>query len=134
MAAPTRKSQPSVPVQNEPVAAVASSKLGPLGNPIVRFAAGVLLAILLGFVPAHFVAAMREKSAYAEIDQKVMASQQLADTPEAYETLDRMRVDQLDRKEGARRNAAIIAFAIWALVGAGIAFVWFKKIPWEDLE
>jgi hypothetical protein len=137
-----RSSQPAIPtgrssqpaIANEPVDVVKRSKLGPLADERVRFAAGVVLAIVLGFVPAHFVAASREASAYKEIDTKVLARQQLADTPETYATLDRMRADQLTRKKGEQRNAAIIAFAIWALVGGGLAFAWFKKIPWDDLE
>ena len=130
-----RASQPSLHTPPGGVATVApANRLGPFGEPRVRFAAGVLLAVLLGFVPAHLVASMREGSAYKTIDDKVLASQQLADTPDAYATLDKMRSDQLERKKSEQRNAAIIAFAVWALVGTGIAFVWFKKIPWDRLE
>jgi hypothetical protein len=130
-----RKSQPSLPAQEAPVGGVAKpSKLGPLGDERVRFAAGVLLAILIGFVPAHLVAAARESSAYKTIDDKVMAAQQLADTPDTYATLDKLRADQLDRKKSEQRNAAIIAFAIWALAGGAVAFAWFKKVPWERFE
>jgi hypothetical protein len=57
-----------------------------------------------------------------------------ADTPELYAQLDKTRADALDRKESERRNAAIIALAIWGLVGGAIAFVWFKKIPWDSYE
>lgn len=128
--APARKSQPSLQVPNEPVTTM-PSKLGPLGDERVRFAAGVLLAVLLGFVPAHFVAKMKEESASEAVDRKVIAAQQQADTPELYANLDRMRSDQLDRKKSEQRNAAIIGFAIWALCGGGIAFAWFKKIPWD---
>jgi hypothetical protein len=128
-----RKSQPSLQVPNAPMATAVPSKLGPLGDERVRFAAGVLLAVLLGFVPAHFVAKMKEESASEEIDRKVRVAQMAAETPELYANLDRMRADQLDRKEGEHRNAAIIGFAIWALVGGGIAFAWFKKIPWDNI-
>ena len=94
----------------------------------------MLLAVVIGFLPAHVIASARESSAFKEIDNKVLVAQQHADTPDAYATLDRMRADQLARKESEQRNAAIIAFAIWALVGGGIAFAWFKKIPWDRLE
>lgn len=127
-----RRSQPSL--QADAGAVSRSSKLGPLGEPRVRLVAGVLLAILIGFVPAHVVASAREKSAFKSIDDKVMAVQQLADTPEAYAVLDKMRADQLVRKEGEQRNAAIIGLAIWALVGGAVAFGWFKKVPWERFE
>ena len=127
-----RTSQPAIDQPSE--AKARASKLGPLGDPRVRFAAGVVLAILIGFVPAHLVAGMREESAFKEIDMKVMAAQQLADTPETYATLDAMRADQLDKKKGEQRNAALIGFAIWALVAGGVAFAWFKKVPWERYE
>lgn len=130
---PARRSQPALQA-DAAVAVARSSKLGPLGDVRVRFVAGVVLAILIGFVPAHVVAAARERSAYKAIDDKVMAVQQLADTPEAYAALDRMRADQLARKQGEQRNAAIIALAIWALVGGAVAFGWFKKIPWDRFE
>lgn len=132
---PARPSQPSMQAPNATVDAVggtvAPSSFGPLGDPKIRFVAGVLLAIILGFVPAHFVASMKEDSAYETIDRKVIAAQQAADSPELYANLDRVRAEQLGRKETEQRNAAIIGFAVWALVGAAIAFVWFKKIPWD---
>jgi hypothetical protein len=93
--------------------------------------AGVVLAILLGFIPAHLVAKMKEDAADAEVDKKVIAAQIAADSPDTYATLDGMRHDQLERKKGEHRNAAILGFAIWAVVGGGIAFAWFKKIPWD---
>lgn len=135
MQAPTRASQPSLATPSGGVAVVGgTSKLGPLANERVRFVAGVVLAVLLGFVPAHLIASSREKDAYAEIDRKVVHAQQQADTPDAYATLDKTRADFLDRKESERRSAAIIALVIWAAVGGAIAFAWFKKIPWDSLE
>lgn len=133
---PLRKSQPvlQTPSQGVALAAPSSSKLGPLGDEKVRFVAGVLLAIILGFVPAHFIAGMREQSAYEEIDRKVIRAQQAAETPEAYALLDKVRADQLARKEAEQRNAAIIAIVIWGAVASGIAFVWFRKIPWDSFE
>ena len=129
---PARRSQPSLAAAAADVVA-RPSKLGPLGDVRVRFVAGVVLAIVIGFVPAHLVGAMRESS-YKAIDDKVMAVQQLAETPEAYAALDTMRADQLARKQGEQRNTTIIALAIWALVGGAVAFGWFEKVPWERFE
>ena len=39
-----------------------------------------------------------------------------------------MRVRQLERKHDDRRNIAMLALLIWAAGGAGVAFVFFKKI------
>ena len=138
MQPPMRASQPSLATPSGGVAVVggtaAASKLGPLANERVRFVAGIALAILLGFVPAHLIASSREKDAYAEIDQKVIHAQQQADTPDTYATLDKTRADLRDRKESERTTAAILALVIWGAVGGAIAFAWFKKIPWDSLE
>jgi hypothetical protein len=123
----------STPRKSQPVIAAQPAKRGnPLADTRVRFAAGVVLAILLGFVPAHFVAAMREKSAFDEVDRKVIAAQEDPSTP--YDSLDQLRADQMSRKQSDRRSVAIIAFLIWGAVGGGVAYGWFKRIPWERLE
>ena len=88
----------------------------------------MIIAILVGFIPAHLVASLRERSAYAEIDAKVNEAQQQAETPETYAALDGFRAVQLEHKHEDRRNAALLAMLIWAAAGAGVAFVWFKKI------
>jgi hypothetical protein len=77
---------------------------------------------------------MREESEYQEIDRKVIRAQQAADTPESYALLDKVRADQLARKEAEQRNAAIIALVIWGAVSSGIAYAWFRKIPWDSFE
>lgn len=96
-----------------------------------RFAAGVLLAVMLGFVPAHLVAAQREDAKYAQIDKDVIARQTAAATPEAYAALDTFRAEQLDRKTSARRTIALLALAIWIAAAGLVAFVWFRLIPWD---
>ena len=102
-------------------------------TPRARFAAGVVLSILLGFVPAHLIASMREESAFATIDAQVHAAQLQADTPEMYRQLDAFRAAQLSRKESEQRSIAMVSMLIWALAGAGLAYVWFRQIPWERL-
>jgi hypothetical protein len=96
-----------------------------------RFAAGVLLAVALGFAPAHLVSAMREEAKYAQIDKAVIAKQAAATTPEAYAALDRFRAEQIDRKKSERRTIALMALGIWAAVAGLIAFVWFRLVPWD---
>lgn len=125
-----RISKPSLDAPVD-VVAPSSNRFGPLGEPRTRFAAGLFLAIILGFVPAHFIAKMREESAFETVDRKVIAAQQAAETLDMWQGLDRLRADQLARKESEKRNAAIIGFVLWALAGSGIAWVFFKKIPWD---
>jgi len=131
--ATARISKPSLQAPNVPVdvALPSSNKFGALGEPRVRFAAGIFLAIIIGFVPAHVVAKMREDAAFATVDKKVIVAQQTADTLDTWKALDSLRADQLARKEAEKRNAAIIGFVVWALVGAGVGWAFFKKVPWD---
>lgn len=115
-------------------AAPAPRRGHPLADPRMRLAAGVLIAILLGFLPAHVVAKLREKSAYAAIDHQVETLQQQATTAEAYAQLDARRAELLDEKYDERRSIAMLALLIWAAGGAGIAYLWFKRMPWERLS
>ena len=125
-----RRSQP-VAVQDVVVAR--SSKLGPLADERVRTIAGVVLAIVIGFLPAHLVAKSREASAYKEIDAQLESIQSQADTPDAYAALEQTRATFLDRKRDERRNIAMLALVIWGIVGGGLAYGWFRRIPWDDL-
>ena len=124
-----RRSQPSMAPATAPAAASPRGNL--LGDPRVRLVAGVVLAILIGFVPAHFVASIREKSAYAAVDREIDTTQQEAQTMDAYNALDARRDELLARKYDERRSIAITALLLWAAAGAGIAYVWFRRIPWN---
>lgn len=121
--APGRASRPSMqpPVSRDPAATG-------LKDPKIRLLVGVLVSIVIGFIPAHFIASMREKSAFASVDASVVEVQQQVVTPEDYAALEPMRARQLERKHDDRRNIAMIALLLWAAGGAGVAFVFFKKI------
>jgi hypothetical protein len=99
-----------------------------------RFAAGVLLAIALGFVPAAVVGALRERSAFHAIDARVIAAQSAATSQQSYDALDELRADQLEAKRGARRMIMLTSMLLWAAASSGIAYVWFKRVPWERLS
>jgi hypothetical protein len=122
-----RISRPSI---QPPTAALAGRGLA---DPKTRLAVGVVVAIVLGFVPAHMIASAREHSAYGEIDAKVAKQQAEADTPDTYDVLDGFRDGQLARKYDERRNIAILALLIWGVVGGGVAYVWFRRVPWDKL-
>ena len=124
---PSRISRPSM----QPPHAVVAQPRG-LADPKTRFALGVLVAIVVGFIPAHAIASLREHAAYSEIDRLVDKTQHEADTQDAYDALDAFRARELARKYDARHNAALLAFLIWAAAGGGIAYVWFRRIRWPD--
>ncbi len=134
VAASASDSQPLRPIKKEP-----KKPIPVLGGttapemPRARLAAGVFLSVLLGFIPAHLIAASRESSAFAAIDIQVTTTQLAADTPEAYAALDAFRDAQLARKKSEKRSIALQSLVIWALIGTGLGYVWFRRIPWDTL-
>ncbi|HEY0989688.1 MAG TPA: hypothetical protein VGD80_21620, partial [Kofleriaceae bacterium] len=98
-------------------------------SPRARFAVGVVLAIVLGFIPAHIVASMREDRAFRPIDAQVTAVQAAADTLASYNALDGLRAEQLDAKRSARNTIALTSMLMWAAASAAIGFVWFRRRP-----
>jgi hypothetical protein len=119
----------------QPIAIVRPpGRLGPLGDERVRFVLGVVIAILLGFVPAHVIASIRERAAYHEVDALVTQKQIDATAQEDYDALDAFRARQLEDKRAAHTNIALVALAIWAAAGGAVAYGWFKRIPWDRLD
>ena len=110
-----------------------SAQLARLAAPRVRLAAGVLIAIVLGFVPAAIIASIREGRAFRAIDAKVTAVQSAVDSEDSYEALDGFRAEQLRQKRSARQMIALTSMLIWAAAGGGLAYVWFKRVPWDRL-
>jgi hypothetical protein len=123
-----RKSEPQVPMSVLGGTAAPSRELS---RPM--FAAGVLAAILVGFVPAHVVASVRETSAFTEIDNTVRRTQQLATDEQSYAALDSFRSAQLSEKQSTHRSIALTSMLLWAAISAGLAYVWFRRIPWHKV-
>jgi hypothetical protein len=98
-----------------------------------RFVIGVAIAVVLGFVPAHLVASVRQDAAFTEIDARVTERQAEVTTRDEWAQLDVLRSAQLDRKQAAHRNVVLFAMAVWAAVGAAIAYVWFRAIDWQRI-
>jgi hypothetical protein len=119
-----RKSQPSIPPAPAMGVAVQDASRA-------RFLAGIGLAFLLGLLPAHIVASVREGS-YAEIDEHVAQVQAESTRPGAaipYAALDEFRDAQHAKKVGKQRSIAGVSLALWALFSGGAAFVWFRVLP-----
>lgn len=131
---------PSTPVlapkrATGPVATVSrGGKLGPLSDERVRFAAGVVVAILIGFLPATVIASSLESSAFKSIDRKVDQQQANALDLDDYNALDAYRDKQLDAKKSEKRTATLVGLFVWAVAGAGVAYVWFRRVPWDRLD
>jgi hypothetical protein len=120
---PQRSSSPAIAQATQ---APARSKLGPLADLKIRFAAGVVAAILVGFLPATLIASIRERSAFKAIDDSYVQTtldpaNQTADVDASF----------LDKKKSARRDIALTSMLIWAIGGGAIAYVWFRRVPWD---
>ena len=128
-----RPAAPVAPHADPAPATWSSAQLARLAVPRVRLAAGVLLAVLLGFVPAAIVASIREDHAFRAIDAKVTAIQTAVDSDDSYDALDAFRAEQLRDKRSARQRIALASMLIWAAAGGGLAYAWFKRVPWDRL-
>jgi hypothetical protein len=98
-----------------------------------RFLMGVAIAVVLGFVPAHLVADVRQDAAFTEIDARVTERQAEVTTRDEWVQLDVLRAAQLERKQAAHRNVVLFAMAVWAAVGGAFAYAWFRVIDWDRI-
>ncbi|MCX5746421.1 MAG: hypothetical protein NT062_28425 [Proteobacteria bacterium] len=137
---PARRNEPSIPpltLAPEPAPGVPREPRAPRDPislrlaPRIRLVLGVSIAILLGFIPAHLVGRARERSAYAEIDHRIVERQKLATTATEIEDLDGYRTGELAAKRSARNNIALVSMLLWAAVGGGLGYVWFRRLPWD---
>lgn len=125
-------SSTSMPPLNQPVTALPSrGRLGPLSDPNIRFAAGIVVAILLAFIPAHLIASSRERDAFQKIDGKYLTDTANASTPDQWASYD---APAMADKKDAQKSIATTSFAIWMLLAAGLGYVWFKRVPWDKLD
>ncbi len=124
------ESRPGATMAGGPTVATTGRPGSGLRDPRVRLVLGAVLAVGLGFVPAHLVASMREKTAYAEIDADLAHRQTMIHTPEE---VDAVRAAHAARKRAARQNIALGSLALWALVGGGVAWLWFRRIDWDHV-
>lgn len=99
----------------------------------LRFTAGVLLILALGFLPAHLLASVREDSAYSQVRKEVRAAYAEVRTADQWHALDPYLAGQLDVMDSQRTNITVTSLLLWALVAAGLGFVWFRVIDWNRL-
>jgi hypothetical protein len=101
------------------------------GNTRARFAAGALLTVIVGFVPAYVLSTVRERSAYAEVDRHLAEKAAQLRTMEQWNGFDKIRDASADEKIAEKHAIALTSALLWAVVSAGFAFVWFRKIDWD---
>jgi hypothetical protein len=99
-----------------------------------RLAAGAVLAVLVGGVPAVLVAGARQNAEFKAIDARVALIQTEADTMEAWTNLDIMRRNQIQRKRTVQRDALTTALAMWIVIGGVAGYAWIRLMPWDRLK
>jgi hypothetical protein len=109
------------------------SLLAPFANLRRRMAAGAVLAVLIGGIPAMLVAGARQNAEFKAIDSRVAAIQSEADTMEAWTNLDIMRRNQIQRKRTVQRDALTTALAMWIVIGGVAGYAWIRLMPWDRL-
>jgi hypothetical protein len=98
-----------------------------LESPRARFALGMVLALVLGSVPAHLYASHAETRDFASIRLEVVEAQKGDLSLVQWEDLTHVRADALSRMGSARRRIQVSAFVLWLLGGAGVGYLWLRK-------
>ena len=97
------------------------------------FIAGVAIALVLGMFVAHVVAVFQETNAYSPVRKDLLVSYSEATDPDAHAALTSIRAGAADILQSRKRRIAITSLVVWVLAATGIAFLWFRVVPWERL-
>jgi hypothetical protein len=112
-----------LPVDGGPLARLFVDK-----PPALRLVAGLVLALVLGYLPATLYASSSESSRYHAIRAE-LSSNQTVETREQWEALDApdgVRAEAMTELERARGRIRITTAMIWLAVGGLIGFAWFR--------
>ncbi|MBP6837660.1 MAG: hypothetical protein KA190_10170, partial [Kofleriaceae bacterium] len=137
---------PARPSRGQPVTAAAGAELEAapaapraplwrrlLGQERARMVVGAVVAVVLGFVPAHIYGVVREGGTYGTIDAELRQAQSQVQTVDDWDRLEPIRASALARKQRAQGDIATTAVLLWLLAGAGVAYVWFRTLDWSRL-
>lgn len=96
-----------------------------------RFAAGVIVAALIGLIPAQAFAWLKGSSAYDQIRTDLEGEYAAAETPTQWSTLTIARDEARGLVASKQQRIAVGGVLIWLLVAGAVAFVWFRVIDWD---
>jgi hypothetical protein len=101
----------------------------------LRLAAGVLCAILGGFIPARVFWQVRVGSAQADLNSAMQTHHREGEVDEhIWDQLVAVGRAEHDRLRARLFNSKITALLLWAACGGGLGFAWFRKIPWAAVD
>jgi hypothetical protein len=99
-----------------------------VGKEIPKIFAGVIFALLLGFIPAHLYASSAEDSRFGEIRKDITSVQKDVTSKKAWDALDATRDQALKDMSHARGRIEVVAAILWIGVASGLGWAWFKKL------
>ena len=91
-----------------------------------QFLLGIVIALVVGFLPTHLIASAREKAAFRAVDKQVEAAYASADSPETYQALDAAREKFIDAKQSARTMIGLTSMLMWGVISTGVGFAFFR--------
>lgn len=100
----------------------------------LRFAVGILLAVVLGYGVMTLVASSREASRYSPVIAELNAKYDAAKSRVAWDSLDDARATTLDTLHLRRRGIVILSLFVWLFAMGLFAFVWLRMIDWSRWE
>jgi hypothetical protein len=100
----------------------------------VRFAIGVLLVVLVGFVPAQLYFGVKADAAQATVLEALQDDVELAKRDEeAWKEYDANAANEVRIRRDSLGRVRFGACLLWFAVSSGLGYIYFRKVPWERL-
>lgn len=131
----TEKAKEKAPaIKVSPVERARKIVVALLGVERPRFALGVVISLLLGFAVSSFVASKQEQSRRKDVVEELLIDYRQADTPDAWDRLERVRTVARNDLENRRKRVVMMAMLVWLIVSGALAFLWMRVIDWSIFE
>jgi len=103
-------------------------------QPRVHFAVGLVLCVLLAWIPAQVFWGMKVDNAQAELNLAMQEPLSMAKHSEAaWVELPDIGRAQKALVQSRLVNTKITAALLWIVVGVLLGYVYYRRVPWEDI-
>lgn len=96
-------------------------------RPRARFVLGLLLALVIGYLPAHLYSSHAESRDFAAIRLEVVEAQKGDLSLLQWEDLAIVRADAQRRMASARTRIFVSTLVLWLLCGSGVGYLWWRR-------
>jgi hypothetical protein len=104
------------------------------GSARSRFVAGVVVAFMVGLMPAQLYSWASAETAYDDIRADLQADYDAADTPQRWAALSTARESAVTRALARQQRLAVSTCLLWLVVAGATAFVWFRFVVPQRAE